>query len=305
MTALPRTPADRPGRLAVGVVGAGRAGSVLGAALARAGHRVAAASAVSGASRARVEHWLPGAPVLPVDRVVAAAELVLVAVPDDALEPLVAGLAHAGTWRSGQLVAHVSGAHGLAVLGPAAAAGALPLALHPIMTFTGRDEDATRLAGAHWGVTAPEALRPIAEALVVEMGGEPLWIADRNRPLYHAALAMAANHLVTLVSDARDALRAAGVPDPSLALAPLAGAALDNALRSGDAALTGPVVRGDAGTVAAHLEALRRTVPETVPAYLAMARRSADRAIAVGRLTPSDAEALLGVLTADADGSPA
>ncbi|EXG79387.1 Rossmann-like and DUF2520 domain-containing protein [Cryptosporangium arvum] len=292
----PPNPADRPGRLAVGLVGVGRAGSVLAAALARAGHRTVALSAVSSASRRRAAERLPGAPIVPPDAVVAAADLALLAVPDDALEPLVTGLAEVGAFRPGQLVVHISGAHGLDVLQPATRAGALPLALHPIMTFTGRDEDESRLAGVHWGVTTVPELRPVGEALVVEMGGEPLWVENSQRPLYHAALVVAANHLVTLINDAVDLLRAAGVERPGAALAPLAGAALDNALRSGDAALTGPVSRGDAGTVANHLDALRGRQPSAVAGYLAMARRTADRAIAAGRLDPASAENLLDVL---------
>ncbi|GAA0262961.1 Rossmann-like and DUF2520 domain-containing protein [Cryptosporangium japonicum] len=292
----PPSPADRPGRLAVGLVGAGRAGSVLAAALARVGHRTVAVSAVSSASRERAAKRLPGAPVVPPDAVVAAADLALLAVPDDALEPLVTGLAEVGAFRPGQLVVHISGAHGLDVLQPAIRAGALPLALHPIMTFTGRDEDESRLVGVHWGVTTVPELRPVGEALVVEMGGEPLWVENSQRALYHAALVVAANHLVTLINDAVDLLRAAGVERPGAALAPLAGAALDNALRSGDAALTGPVSRGDAGTVANHLDALRGRHPSAVAGYLAMARRTADRAIAAGRLDPASAEGLLDVL---------
>ncbi|MFI5955476.1 Rossmann-like and DUF2520 domain-containing protein [Cryptosporangium sp. NPDC051539] len=292
----PPSPADRPARLAVGLVGAGRAGSVLAAALARAGHQPVAASAVSSDSLDRAARRLPGTPIVPPDSVVAAADLALLAVPDDALEPLVTGLAEVGAFRAGQIVVHISGAHGLGVLAPATRVGALPLALHPIMTFSGRDEDESRLAGVSWGVTAPPELRPVGEALVLEMGGEPLWIADEQRALYHAALVVAANHLVTLINDAADLLRAAGVEQPGLALAPLAGAALDNALRSGDAALTGPVSRGDAGTVVGHLDVLRGRQPSAVAGYLAMARRTADRAIAAGRLDPAAAESLLDVL---------
>src|SRR5262249_12837693 len=157
--------------------------------------------------------------------------------------------ASTGAKLSGRLLAHASGRHGLAVLEPAVRAGGLPLALHPVMTFTGRPDDVDRLTGVSFGVTAPEPLRPVAEALVVEMGGEPVFIAEENRDLYHAALAGAANHLVTLVVQARDLLSAAGVANPSRMLGPLLSAALDNALRLGDAALTGPVARGDAETV--------------------------------------------------------
>jgi predicted short-subunit dehydrogenase-like oxidoreductase (DUF2520 family) len=285
--------ASRPdaARLRVGVVGAGRVGAVLGAALLRAGHEVVAVSAVSEASLARAELFLPGVPVLTPDEVVRAATLVVLAVPDDALPALVQGLADVDAFRPGQLLAHVSGRHGLAVLAPAL--GTLPLALHPVLPFAGTEVDLARLTGASFGVTAPEVLRPIAEALVVEMGGEPVWITEELRPLWHAALAHGSNHLVTLVSSAADLLRQAGAQNPGQVLGPLLGAALDAALRSGDAALTGPVSRGDAGTVAAHLAVL----PDDVrPAYLALARLTADRALASGRLKAQQAEPLLGVL---------
>jgi predicted short-subunit dehydrogenase-like oxidoreductase (DUF2520 family) len=280
----------------VGVVGAGRVGAVLGAALRRAGHALVAVSAVSQASRDRAEALLPGVPVRPVDDVVRGADLVLLTVPDDALGALVTGLVATGALQRGTLVAHTSGLHGLAVLEPALAAGALPLALHPALPFAGTAVDLERLVGAAFGVTAPEPLLPVAEALVLEMGGEPVLLTEQQRPLWHAALAHGANHLTTLVASAADLLRAAGVDEPGPVLAPLLGSALDGALRRGDAALTGPVARGDAGTVAAHLAALAAAAPEVLPSYVAMARLTADRALASGRLDPDRAGALLSVL---------
>ncbi len=244
---------------------------------------------------------LPDVPVLTPAEVLQRAELVLLTVPDDALPGLVEGLAGTGAVRPGQLLVHTSGRYGAKVLEPALRAGGLPLALHPAMTFTGTPVDVQRLAGCSFGVTAPDELRLAAEALVIEMGGEPEWIAEENRPLYHAALALGANHLVTLVAQSMDLLRTAGVEAPDRMLGPLLGAALDNALRSGDAALTGPVARGDAGTVAAHVTELRRHAPQAVAGYLAMARATADRALAHGLLKPEFAEDLLGVLAADAN----
>ncbi len=292
----PASPTQRSGRLEVGVVGAGRVGAVLGAALDRAGHRVVAASGVSRESVRRAERLLPAAELLPVDQVVGRAELVLLAVPDDVLPGLIDGLTETRIWRAGQIVAHVSGAHGVGVLDPATRAGALPLAIHPVMTFTDRPEDLDRLAGVSFGVTSPEPLRPVAEALVVEMGGEPVWVPEEARPLYHAALTVGANHLVSLVAESIDLLARAGIDNPGQVLGPLLGAALDNTLRSGDAALTGPVARGDAGTVAAHLATLHRVAPDSVASYVAMARLTASRALAAGRLDPQSAEALLDVL---------
>jgi predicted short-subunit dehydrogenase-like oxidoreductase (DUF2520 family) len=286
MSAVPRA-GKRAYPLVVGVVGAGRVGAVVGAALAAAGHRVVAVAAVSAASRERAQRLLPQAAILPADEVArSATDLLLLAVPDDHLAAIVSGLSATGALQDGTVVAHTSGAHGLAVLGDRDG-----IALHPAMTFTGADADLERLPGIAWGVTATD--RVFASRLVTDLGGIPEWVAEGARPLYHAALAHGANHLVTLVNEAADLLRAAGVEHPDAVLSPLLHAALDNALRLGDAALTGPVSRGDAGTVGKHLD---RLAPESVPAYLALARRTADRAIAAGRLRPQDAAPLLDVL---------
>ena len=292
----PTDPANRPARLAVGVVGTGRVGPALAAALQLAGHRVVAASGVSRESRRRAETLLPGVRLVTPPQVMAASDLVLLTVPDDVLAELVTGLAATGAVRPGQILVHTSGAHGVAVLDPAARAGALPLALHPAMTFTGTAVDVARLSGCPFGVTSPEELRPVAEALVVEMGGEPEWVPEAVRPLYHTALAHGSNHLVTLVAQAMEILGDAGVAEPGRMLGPLLGAALDNALRSGDAALTGPVARGDAGTVRKHIQQLRATSPQVLESYRAMARATADRALANGMLKAEAAEALLDVL---------
>ncbi|HEY7222975.1 MAG TPA: DUF2520 domain-containing protein [Micromonosporaceae bacterium] len=293
---------SRTRRLTVGVIGAGRVGAVLGAALATAGHRIVAASGVSAASIDRIARLLPDAGILPAVDVPRAGspngvDVVLVAVPDDALAPLVRGLAAAGVLSPGQVVVHTSGAHGLAVLDPATAAGAHGIALHPAMTFTGHARDLDRLAeGISFGVTVQPRLRALATRLVADLGGGVEWVEEDARPLYHAALAHGANHLVTLTNEAMDRLHDAGVQHPERVLGPLLRAALENTLSYGDAALTGPVARGDAGTIARHLDELRRVAPQSLAAYLALARRTADRAIAAGRLRPIDAEPLLGVL---------
>lgn len=290
----------RPGRLGVGVVGAGRVGAVLGAALGGAGHAVVGASAVSDASVDRMDALLPGVPRLDPVEVARRAELVLLAVPDDALTDLVSGLAAVGSWQPGQLVVHTSGRHGVAVLGPATDAGAIGLAIHPAMTFTGTSLDLARLHGAVMAVTAAPAVLPIAQALVLEMGAEPVVVAEEARETYHAALAHVANHLVTLVAQGLDILGGAGVEHPDRVLGPLAGAALDNALRLGDAALTGPVSRGDVDTVAAHLRVLDASgVPDAASAYRALAAATAGRAAAAGSLAPDPARRLHDLLSGD------
>lgn len=302
-------------RLGVGVVGAGRVGAVLGNALRAAGHTVVGASGVSEASRERIDVLLPGVPVLEVPQVVERAELVLLTVPDDALAGLVAGLARLGAWQQGQIVVHTAGAMGIGVLAPARAAGAIPLAIHPAMTFTGTSLDVARLVDCAFAVTGPVAVLPIGQALVVELGGEPMIIEEEARPLYHAALAHGANHLVVLVAQAAQALVAAGVSSPDRVLGPLLGAALDGAVRaaasagagtaaasSGVTSLTGPVVRGDVGTVTGHLNELARLagrgeIAADLPAsYRVLARAAAMRALAGGRIREDQAQQLFDAL---------
>jgi predicted short-subunit dehydrogenase-like oxidoreductase (DUF2520 family) len=214
------------------------------------------------------------------------------------LSNVVTMLSASGAIREGQVVVHTSGRHGLAVLEPAREVGALTLAMHPAMTFTGTALDLPRLAGCVFGVTAEEPDRALTESLVADLGGRPMWVPEEMRTLYHAGLAHGANHLVTLVSEAMGLLSAAGVSDPSGTLRPLLQAALDNALAQGDAALTGPIVRGDVETVRAHLADLVADAPQTLASYVTMARATLDRAVTDGRLLPIRARKMLQVLDA-------
>ncbi|WP_343601860.1 DUF2520 domain-containing protein [Mycobacterium sp.] len=282
----------RPARLKVGIISAGRVGAALGVALERVDHVVVACSAVSGASRRRAERRLPDTPVAPIPDVAASAELLLLAVPDTELAGLVSGLAATAAVRPGTIVAHTSGANGTGVLAPLA--DCIPLAIHPAMTFTGSDEDIARLPQACFGITAADDVGyAIAQSLVLEIGGEPFRVRDDVRTLYHAALAHAGNHIVTMLGDALDALRAALSGQELLGqqlvddapgglaervLGPLARAALENTLQRGQGALTGPVARGDADAIAGHLSALAAVDPKLAEAYRLNALRTAQRA---------------------------
>lgn len=291
--------------LRVGVVGAGRVGAVLSAALAHAGHHVVAAAGESDASRARIAALLPGVPVAKPSTVARSCDVLLLTVPDDMLSNVVTMLAASGALREGQYVVHSSGRHGLAVLAPAREIGARTVALHPAMTFTGTAVDLDRLTGCVFGLTAEPAERAFAESLVADLGGTPMWVPEEMRTLYHAGLAHGANHLVTLVSEAMEMLAAAGADDPAGTLRPLLTAALDNALDRGDAALTGPIVRGDIGTVTAHLEDIAANAPHTLASYVAMARATLERAVADGRLLPIRARKIQAVLDVAEAAAPA
>ena len=280
----------------IGVVGAGRVGAVLSAALRAAGHEVIAAAGESTASRERIDALLPGVRRAKPTDVARSCDLLLLTVPDDMLENVVTTMVGAGAIRSGQMVCHTSGRHGLAVLSAATEIGARPLALHPAMTFTGTAVDLDRLPGCVFGVTARDEDRALAESLVADLRGVPMWVPEDKRTLYHAGLAHGANHLVTLVAQAMELLAASGAEDPAATLRPLLSAALDNALVAGDAALTGPIVRGDVNTVAAHLADIADNAPATIPSYVAMAKATADRAVLDGRLLPIRADKIVRLL---------
>ena len=296
MSAGPPSP---PPRLRVAVIGSGRVGAVLGAALLRAGHPVVATCAVSELSRLRAEALLPGVPILDAARAVHGADLVLLTVPDRVLGDLVRGLAATGAVRPGQFWCHTSGSQGLEVLEPASSAGAIALAIHPVMTFTGTSVDLDRLADCPFGVSALPEFRPVAEALVVEMGGEPIWIPSEVRPRYHAALSLASNGLMAVVAASLAVLDDAGIEHPARLVEPLLTASLDNSLRLGDAAMTGPVVRGDADTVRMHVRALDEVSTDTAQAYVDIARLILARARAAGTIAPVLAEDIAAVLDAD------
>jgi predicted short-subunit dehydrogenase-like oxidoreductase (DUF2520 family) len=282
----------------VGVVGAGRVGAALAAALASAGHEIVAAAGESDASHRRIAELLPGTPNEKPSTVARSCDLLLLTVPDDMLPNVVAVLSASGAIRPGQYVVHTSGRHGLAVLEDARAVGARPVAMHPAMTFTGTAVDLGRLPGCVFGLTAGPGERAFAEGLVADLGGRAMWVPEEMRTLYHAGLAHGANHLVTLVTQAMELLAAAGADDPAGTLRPLLTAALDNALDEGDAALTGPIVRGDVNTVRAHLADITANAPQTLASYVAMARASLDRVVTDGRLLPIRAEKMRQVLDA-------
>jgi predicted short-subunit dehydrogenase-like oxidoreductase (DUF2520 family) len=237
--------AERAGRLGVGTIGAGRVGAVLASALAGAGHALTGISAVSDASRERAAAMLPSVPVLSIPEIIERSELVLLAVPEDELAPLVTGLADAGAWQPGQLVLHTTARFGTAVLDPARAAGVIPLAVHPAMSFTGTSIDLARLPGTWFAVTAPTPVLPIGQALVVEMGGEPFVVAEADRAAYGEAIDTATSFSSAIVDQASDLLDGIGIQRPGAVLASLVRSSVENALARHD---SGPLPEG-AGTI--------------------------------------------------------
>ena len=281
----------------IAVIGAGRVGTAVAVLLTRAGHQVAAVSG-RGATAERAAAWLPGVPVLPPAETAALGDLLVLGVPDDALGPVVAELAAAGTPAAGSWVTHVSGATGLEVLLPLREHGSRRLATHPLQTFPDVEGAIRALPGCRIAVTADDDEGfALGEWLATELGAAPFRLRDDRRPLYHAAAVFASNYLVATTAVAERLFAAAGVPDPADAMHPLQEATLDNVARLGTAgALTGPAVRGDTTTIAKNLEALAEHAPDTVSAYVAMCRVALDLAVGAGRLSEAGRAAVAAVL---------
>ncbi|AYO79872.1 Rossmann-like and DUF2520 domain-containing protein [Sphingobium yanoikuyae] len=262
---------EHPAYRQIGLIGTGRVARALGLALAP--HSAApilvqgrnpdhAAEAVAAIGRAQA--------VALSSSLSSNCDLILLAVADDALPAVIADLA---TMPLSATICHVSGRSGAALLDPLRARGATTAAVHPAMTFTGDPTaEVARMQGARFAITGADAPSiAAARRLVVLLGGVAVEVAEAHRALYHAALCHAANHLVTLIAEASDALATAGVAEPGALLAPLVRAALDNSLDRGIDALSGPLLRGDRQTIGNHLTALNAHAPELLPAYRAMA----------------------------------
>lgn len=226
-----------PGRLGIGVIGGGRVGPVLASALAGAGHAIVGFATVTERNRERVEAMLPGVPILPIPELIERSELVILAIPEAELEPLVAGLAATGAWQPGQLVLHTAPGAGTAALDAATRAGAIPLAVHPAMVFTGTSLDLVRLRESWCAVTAPNAVLPIAQALVVEMGAEPIVIAETDRATWAEAVATATSFSAEIVRQSTGLLAELGIEAPAAVLGPLVRSSVETALGAAGASL--------------------------------------------------------------------
>jgi predicted short-subunit dehydrogenase-like oxidoreductase (DUF2520 family) len=275
----------------VGLVGAGRVATALGVLLERAGHDVVAASGRD-ASRERVARYLSRTAFTTAEEAAREAEVVVIGMPDDRIEPACSALAAAGALTAGRRVLHLSGSVTLAALAAAAAAGCGVLALHPLQSFPDVDTGIERLPGSGIGITAGgEADFEFGVGLALDVGGAPFRLRDDVKALYHSAAVFSANFLVTVQGLAADVLRRSGVDDPLALLEPLARTSFDRTFSLGPgAALTGPAARGDAGTIERNLAALSKDAPDAVQAYVALSAAAAELAVSAGRITREDAE---------------
>jgi predicted short-subunit dehydrogenase-like oxidoreductase (DUF2520 family) len=281
----------------IAVVGAGRVGTSLAVRWREAGHEIVAVAG-GDATPGRAARYLPGAPVRDPAAAARDAEVVVIATPDGAIATVATTLADAAAVDASTSVIHASGATGLEALNAPRGVGARVLSVHPLQTCPTVEAALERLPGAGFAVTAEdEPGFALGERLARDAGGRPFRIDDDVKPLYHAAAVFASNYLVTVTALAHELERASGIDDPASILGPLQSATLDNVDRVGPSeALTGPAVRGDAGTVERNLEALAKHVPEAVGAYVVLADLAVALAERSGRLRTDGRQAVDAVL---------
>jgi predicted short-subunit dehydrogenase-like oxidoreductase (DUF2520 family) len=276
----------------VGIIGAGAVGTALGVALSRAGWPVAAVASRDQGRRERFRRFVPGArtfaePNALMDEV----ELIIVAVPDDAI----ASVAGSVRMYSGQAMIHTSGALGPEVLAGAMAAGTQAGAFHPLVAFADTERAVEALKGATVAIEGDDQLAALLAEMAEAIGAQPVRLAAGSKAAYHAAAVLAAGGFVALLDAIVELGRVAGLDEQgSLAIyGPLIEQTLGNARALGIRdALTGPITRGDRGTLESHLAALRDHAPDVLPLYRAAAEREIALAEARGALTPDAAEGL-------------
>ena len=288
--------------LKLGFIGAGIVGTALAKTLGERGYSVVAVFSRTPSSAGRLAQTADGCRAADSAQAVAdAAELVFVTTPDDAIGPVVAGI----EWHPGQGVVHCSGADSVDTLEPARKAGASVGAFHPLQTFASVEQAISNIGGSTFALEAEEPLLSALKEMAAALDGHSIELRAGAKVLYHAAAVIACNYLVTLVKVATDLWQTFDVaPDEATrALLPLLRGTIANIDRVGiPQCLTGPIARGDTGTIRKHLEAMEETAPALLPTYRDLGRQTVPVALAKGRIDQRQAEELLSLLTDDPSG---
>lgn len=283
----------------IAVVGAGNVGTTLAVLLQTAGHTITGIASRTDSSAARVGARLDvpyGTDPLPFTR---EADFVFLTTPDRAIADVCATIAAAEGFAAGAIVAHTSGAHSSSLLSSARSAGAWTLSFHPLQSFASPEAGIKNLPGSFVTIEGDEVALPAARQILVDLSCQPLVIPTEGKVLYHAAACMVCNYFATLVDLGLQMLEVAGVKreEGLPAIQPLIDCTLQNIMRTGPTqALTGPIARGDFGTVQAHLEQTARQIPSVTPLYKALGLATVAVARAKGTLGSAEQEELLKIL---------
>lgn len=280
------------------IIGAGMVGTAIGFLLKKSGHTIAAVADLSTPHLQRAKTYIGTTGYRDSAEAASLGDCILISTPDDRILEACTDLARR-TSLEGKKVFHMSGAGGLDLLEPAAKAGAAIASIHPLQSFSSIDGAIANIPGSYFGVTTGVGAKQISTALVRDLKGIPLFISPAQKPLYHAAACIASNYLVSLMSVVESIYMAIGIKekDARRAYLPLVYGSLKNVENQGCArALTGPIARGDAGTIEKHIEAFTGNLSHHVPFYTELGKITVDLARQKGTLSVSQAQKIIALL---------
>lgn len=283
----------------VTIIGAGNVGTSLAVLLHDAGHHITGISSRTEASAARAANRVQAPYSTDPTAFTQNTDIIFLTTPDRAIEDVCTNLAKTNAISPRIIVAHTSGAHSSVILSPAAALGACTISFHPLQTFANPDAGIQNLPGSFITIEGHTEALPAARQLVSDLNCRLLEIPTEGKALYHAAACIACNYFATITDTALRTLEAAGVSreDGLPALYPLIEGTLKNIMRVGPVkALTGPIARGDAPTLEAHLTQMKKTIPDIIPLYKLLGLATVDVAAEKGTIGEAERQTLLTIL---------
>jgi predicted short-subunit dehydrogenase-like oxidoreductase (DUF2520 family) len=280
----------------VGFIGAGTVGTALAIRLHNHGYKVTAVYSRSRESAEKLASEISGCRVLESGQAVSdSVDTVFITTPDSAIGTVVSEI----DWQPGKSVVHCSGADSTEVLQPAKRSGTLTGAFHPLQTFASVKQAVENIPGSTFAIEAEEPLLTELKKMATALEGRYIQLEASDKVAYHAAAVMACNYLVTLIKQATDLWKTFDIPTQQAteALLPLIKGTIHNIESVGiPDCLTGPIARGDTGTVRKHIEALQRSAPDVLPTYLELGRQTVPIALAKGKITGKQAEDMMEIL---------
>lgn len=283
----------------IAIIGAGVVGTSVGQVLESRGYKIAAVAARNQASINRVSVYINARATTDIIEAAKMGELIFITTPDDKIQEVTEEIARSGGFDVNDIVFHMSGALPLDVLDAAKAKGAQVGSIHPMQTFAAVDGAIAALPGSVFGVTAADEALSVAQEIVKALGGEMVVIADKDKTLYHAAAVAVSNYLITLVHYGEGLYNEIGIPEEMArrAFIPLLKGTVINLVHHKPAsALTGPIARGDVGTVRRHLAEIEKVVPQAAPLYRVMGAYTVKVATEKGTIDETTAHELLRTL---------
>jgi predicted short-subunit dehydrogenase-like oxidoreductase (DUF2520 family) len=280
---------------AIAILGLGKVGTAVGHLLKAAGYRIIAVADQSPAALKKGIPFTGGRACESLAEAAAAATCIVITTTDDAIASVCHEIVRNGAVHKGDKVIHMSGAGGLDLLAPARLAGAYVGSIHPIQSFADVEGAIINIPGSTFGITADDGLREWAVSVVNALKGVPFFVPEKDKALYHAAACMASNYLTTLMYMVETTYQALGLSrkEAIRAFWPLVrGTLLNIETRGAIEALTGPIMRGDAGTIEKHLQALQQTLPDLLNAYCELGLMTADIALQKASLAHDRAQTI-------------